>query len=251
VIKKNIPNFLTLCNLFCGCIAVVFAFQGKLVWSACMVGFSGVFDFLDGMMARLLRVYSELGKQLDSLADMVSFGMVPGVVLFKMINKISITCGEDQFSTTAISFVGFLVTLFSALRLAKFNIDTRQSDSFIGLNTPANTFFIVSLPVILSLDSSSEALKHFILSHNFLISLSVISSLLLVSPLPFFALKFKNFYWKDNKIRFIFLALAMLMLIVFQFAGIPLIIILYIVLSIINNIVTRAKGQATSEKQNS
>lgn len=200
---------------------------------------AGVFDFLDGMVARLLKAYSELGKQLDSLADMVSFGVLPGVIVFKLINHSMVTCGADVFVATPISFFGFLITLFSAIRLAKFNIDTRQTESFIGLNTPANTFFIASLPIILNLDSVNESFKHVILNPTFLILLTIISSFLLVAPLPFFALKFKNLSWTDNKVRFIFIILSLLLLIVFQFVGVPLIIILYIILSVINNLISK------------
>ena len=241
VIKKNIPNVFTLCNLLCGCIAIVFAFEGNLVWSACLVGVSCVFDFLDGMVARLLKAYSELGKQLDSLADMVSFGVLPGVIVFKLINHSMVTCGADIFVAAPVSFFGFLVTIFSAIRLAKFNIDTRQTDSFIGVPTPANTILIASLPLIHQFNSSYDSL---ILNQCFLIGLTLVMSFLLVAPLPLFALKFKNFSWRDNKVRFIFLTLSLLMLIVFQFVGIPLIIILYIVLSVINNILTGSKIQS-------
>ena len=236
VINKNIPNLLTLCNLLCGCIAIVFAFEGNLIWCAYMVGIACVFDFLDGLVARLLNVNSEIGKQLDSLADMVSFGVVPGVILFKLINQISITCGADIFSSVPISYAGFLVTIISAVRLAKFNIDTRQRESFTGLPTPANTIFILSLPLILEFNTAYTSI---IENPYFLISLSLISSFLLIAPLPLFAFKFKNFSWADNKVRYIFLVLTLALLIVFQFVGIPLIIILYIVLSVINNIVSK------------
>ncbi len=227
MIKKNIPNLLTLCNLFCGCIAIVFAFEGNLVWSAYMVGIACVFDFFDGMVARMLNVNSEIGKQLDSLADIVSFGVVPGIMMYKML------------SGFYFPFLAFLIPVFSAIRLAKFNLDERQSDSFLGLPTPANAVFISSLLLILNLDSSSESIKQFILHPYFLISVTLISSIFLIAPLPLFALKFKNFYWADNKVRYIFLALSLALLIIFKFVGIPLIIILYIVLSVINNLITK------------
>lgn len=241
-IKKNIPNLFTLGNLFCGCISIVFAFEGNLVWAAYLVGIACIFDFLDGLVARILKVNSEIGKQLDSLADVVSFGVVPGVILFKLINQIMITCGADIPIAAPISFSGFLVTVFSAIRLAKFNIDTRQTDSFIGVPTPANAIFIASLPIILNSDSLSEALQQTIHTTYFLISLSLLSSFLLIAPLPLFALKFKNLSWPDNKIRYIFLLVSLVLLIVFKTAGIPLIIILYIVLSIINNLFLTSKN---------
>lgn len=227
--------------MLCGCIAIVFAFEGNLVWSAYMVGIACIFDFMDGMFARLLKAHSEIGKQLDSLADMVSFGVVPGMIIFKLINQTMITCGADIFVAAPISFSGFLVTAFSAVRLAKFNLDTRQTDSFIGVPTPANTILISSLPLILQFNISNTS---FILNPYFLIGLTLIMSYLLIAPLQLFALKFKNFSWADNKVRYLFLALSLLLLIVFQFVGIPLIIILYIVLSVISNILTRSKTQS-------
>lgn len=210
-----------------------------------MVGISCVFDFIDGFAARMLKVHSEIGKQLDSLADMVSFGVVPGVMMYyflraSMVMSMGNPSDANTFSSNAIlvfPYFGFLITIFSAIRLAKFNIDTRQSDSFIGVPTPANTIFIAFLPI--ALDKVKGDLLHFVLNPFFLVGIVVISSFLLVAPLPLFALKFKNFSWVANKIRFIFLALSLLLLIVFQFVGIPLIIILYIVLSIINNLVIK------------
>src|ERR1035437_8494732 len=240
-IKKNIPNLFTLCNLLCGCIAIVFAFEGNLVLSAYMVGTACIFDFIDGFAARILKTSSELGKQLDSLADMVSFGVVPGVMMFKMLLSSFLYNDVQSFNNenTIGCSVVFLVTIFSAIRLAKFNIDTRQTDSFIGLPTPANTIFIASLPIILNSNSVSESFKHIIPNPSPPLSLTFISSFLLVAPLPLFALKFKNFSWADNKVRYLFLVLTIVLLILFQFVGIPLIIILYIVLSVINTILTR------------
>jgi CDP-diacylglycerol--serine O-phosphatidyltransferase len=232
VIRKNIPNLLTLCNLLCGCIAIVFAFEGNLVWSAYLVGIACIFDFLDGMVARLLKAHSEIGKELDSLADMVSFGVLPGIIVYKLLVEFN--------GGGSIYFIAFLIPAFSAIRLAIFNLDTRQTDSFIGVPTPANTILIASLPLILQFNPSYAS---FISNQYFLMGLTLIMSFLLVAPLPLIALKFKNFSWADNKVRYIFLALALVFLIAFQFVGIPLIIILYIVLSVINNILTRSKTQ--------
>ena len=249
MIKKNIPNLFTLCNLLCGCIAIVFAFEGNLVWSAYLVGIACAFDFLDGFIARALKVNSEIGKQLDSLADMVSFGVVPGVMMFKMISFVDpIHPFETPHSDTYSAMVGFLIPIFSAIRLAKFNLDIRQTDSFIGLPTPANTIFIASLPFFFmgpfALKNSEGFISHnliYLMSPYTLITITIISAFLLVAPLPLFALKFKNFSWADNKVRYIFLALAAALLIIFKFAGIPLIIILYIVLSVINNLMTKSR----------
>jgi len=250
VIKKNIPNLFTLCNLLCGCIAIVFAFEGNLIWSAYIVGISCVFDFLDGMVARLLKAYSELGRQLDSLADMVSFGVVPGIVVYQMVAR-SLDLDKAGFDLLEfnkwMTFIPFSIILFSAVRLAKFNIDTKQSDSFIGVPTPANAILFCSIPLIVNWDrnfSYTQYNHQLLLNPYLLICLSLVMSFLLVAPIPLFALKFKNFSWTDNKVRFIFLALSLLLLIVFQFAGIPLIIILYIVLSVINNFLTSSKTQS-------
>jgi len=246
-IKKNIPNLFTLCNLLCGCVAIVFAFEGNLVWSAYMVGISCVFDFLDGLVARALKVNFEIGKQLDSLADMVSFGVVPGVVMHFVIRG----CVVSESDLRNINFqyflskffllplVGFCITVFSAIRLAKFNRDARQIDSFIGLPTPANAIFIFS--ILFSLDGMKnwEIYKQLLSNPFFWIGITFISSFLLIAPIPLFALKFKNFSWIDNKVQYIFLALSIVLLIIFRFTGIPLIIILYIILSIINNLISK------------
>ena len=141
MLKKHIPNAITCANLFSGCIGIVFAFKGEQEVAAYFVLLSGLFDFFDGMVARLLNVKSEIGKQLDSLADMVSFGFLPGVVMFQLLML-------SDYSSAYLPYLGFLITVFSALRLAKFNIDERQTEDFIGLNTPKNTLFIVSLPFI-------------------------------------------------------------------------------------------------------
>lgn len=240
MIRKNIPNFFTLCNLLCGCIAIVFAFEGNLVGSAYMVGIACVFDFLDGLIARVLNVHSEIGKQLDSLADMVSFGVVPGVIMYFWLR------GDHLYNNPLndipifflLPLLGFLITIFSAIRLAKFNLDARQSDSFIGLPTPANAIFIAFLPFLLNYFQEKFFLNIF-LSPLFIIVLTLLSSFLLIFPLPLFALKFKNFSWKDNSIRYIFLVLSLALLIIFRFAGIPLIIVLYIILSIANNLIRK------------
>lgn len=227
--KKHIPNAITCLNLFAGCLALYFAFKGQLVYTAYLVGIAAVLDFLDGMVARVLGAYSEIGKQLDSLADMVSFGVVPGTVMFMLLQRTG-----DSFLGLPIeifAFFGFLITIFSGLRLAKFNIDTRQTTSFIGLPTPANTIFVVSLPLILE----HGDLTHYaiILNPWVLVILTVLLSYLLVAELPLFALKFKNLTWQDNSIRFIFLILSVVLVALLNFAAIPLIIVLYIVLSVI------------------
>ena len=271
-IKKNIPNAITCGNLLCGCLAIVCAFNNNLVWSAKLVGIAAVLDFFDGFVARLLKVHSEIGKQLDSLADMVTFGVVPGIVMFQLINT-SILFNNihnpeaDYKNTFLLSYLAFFIIIFSCIRLAKFNIDTRQSDSFIGVPTPANAILICSIPIILyykfhfpglkgasdlisndymlALDAAgNNAVVSFIMNTTFLIGLSLLMSYLLVAELPLFALKFKTFKWTENKIRYVFLISSLILLIIFQFIAIPFIILLYIVLSIINNTINKNEIQS-------
>ena len=272
MIKNNIPNFITCLNLLCGCVGIVFAFEGNLVWSAYMVGVAAVFDFLDGFAARILKVHSEIGKQLDSMADMVSFGVLPGVVMYHLIyNSINISVPFQGYTTIKswgpymenssfglfgpyIPYAGFLITIFSAIRLAKFNVDTRQTNSFIGLPTPANSILVCSFPLILfyqcsgyvidintGIMSSASSTFKLIMNPYFLLFITVAFSLLLVAPLPLFALKFKNFGWADNKIRYIFLIICLLLLVCLQFVAIPIIILLYILFSVVNNLTTKTK----------
>lgn len=241
-IKKHIPNAITCCNLLCGCLAIVQAFEGNLVYSAYLVGLAAIFDFFDGFAARMLRVASPIGKDLDSLADMVTFGVVPGIVMFKLINNCNFLTAnfdinENHFDfigyiglTKIISYFAFTITIFSAIRLAKFNNDTRQTDSFIGVPTPAVAIFICSIPLIMEYSKIDINLNPYIL-----IVISAVFSLLLISEIPLFALKFRNFSWRGNRIRYSFLGLSLLFLITLQYVGIPLIIILYILMSVITN----------------
>lgn len=221
--KKHIPNLITCLNLFSGCIGTVFAFNGELKTAAYFVVLSAVFDFFDGMVARLLKVNSEIGKQLDSLADMISFGFLPGMVMFQLISQ-SIASPEQQndFPITILPYLAFLITIFSALRLAKFNIDTRQSVDFIGLNTPMNTLFIVSLAFII--DDYPKPFE----STSLLIALTVIMSLLLVGNIKLFSLKLNSFKWDENKFRLSFVILSIIAAILLQFTAVPVILILYI-----------------------
>ena len=236
--KKHIPNAITCLNLFSGCVAVYLIFQSSpnnlisLTFAAYLVGLAAVLDFLDGLAARVLHAYSEIGKQLDSLADMVSFGVVPGAILFKLMQKSALADPDTSLlEAELMPFAAFLIIIFSALRLAKFNIDTRQTTSFIGLPTPACTLFVASLPLILEYGD----LMHYeiILNPLVLLVLTVLLSFLLVAELPLFALKFTNLKWQDNSVRFIFLGLSVILAALLNFAAIPLIIVLYILLSII------------------
>ena len=291
----TIPNLITLGNLACGCLAIVCAFNGNLVWAAYLVGIAAVLDFLDGFVARALKQHSPIGKDLDSLADMVTFGVVPGVVMFQLLNAsinaeafiqsidsvrgtmnvqsiwMTANMGEPTTTMVLLPYVGFLITLFSALRLAKFNNDTRQSDSFIGVPTPANSILICSLALIANDQfgvfgaTSSEFFnfgEYVTLGHNvdigapgfgwlqniswYLIGVTLIMSYLLISEIPLFALKFKSFKWKGNEIRYSFLAVAVVMLIVLKFIALPLVIVLYVLMSIVNNLFKKKTSDSSA-----
>lgn len=237
-IKQHIPNTITCCNLLCGCLAIVKAFDGDLVMSAYLVGLAAIFDFFDGFAARLLRVVSPIGKDLDSLADMVTFGVVPGVMMYKLLGMgiENYNLGNNQIPLS-VSLMAFMITIFSAVRLAIFNNDTRQTSSFIGVPTPAVAIFICSIPLILQNDSYNL----FIIHPVFLGLTTIIFSFLLVSELPLFALKFKSFGWKGNRTKFIFLGISVLLLILIKFMGIPIIIILYIIMSLITHLYMNRK----------
>ncbi len=224
--KKHIPNAITCANLFSGCIGIVFAFNGELEIAAYFVLLSGIFDFFDGMVARLLNVKSEIGKQLDSLADMVSFGFLPGVVMFQLLSL-------SDYQSTYLPYLGFMITIFSALRLAKFNIDERQTEDFIGLNTPMNTLFIVSLPFI------AKDYPGIIGSSITLISIIAITSYLLTSEIRIFSFKLSDRSWAKNKMKFIFLILSLVLIAFLKFMAIPFILVLYISLSILHFKVNR------------
>lgn len=229
----TIPNLLTLTNLFCGCLSLMFLaryFGNDLEMISqsvlILMIISLVADFLDGMTARMLKQNSPIGTELDSLADVVSFGVVPGLMMVNMLAMSSDNSFEE------IKFAGLLITLFSALRLAKFNVDTEQSTYFKGLNTPANTLFIYGLFYIMVQNG-----KFFTAKGNFdlvlLVSITIISSLLLVSNLPIFSFKLKDTSWSSNHYKYVFLILSLVSLILFQLYALPFIIILYIIISIL------------------
>jgi CDP-diacylglycerol--serine O-phosphatidyltransferase len=260
-LKRHLPNALTCVNLLCGCIALTFIFGGNLVVAAYFVGIAAVADFFDGLVARALRVSSPIGKDLDSLADMVSFGVVPGAIIYQLLAHPSagvlphpysdfiynVKAGATEFElSNPIAYLGFIVSIFSALRLAKFNNDTRQTTSFIGLPTPACTLVVASLPLILANDAFG--LKNFILNPLVLIALTVLLSGLLVAELPLFALKFKNLQWRGNRRRFIFVGLALGLVLWLKAAGIPLAVLLYVLLSIPGRVRSRDAAESAPVK---
>lgn len=222
---RHLPNFLTCCNLLCGCFGIVFVLEGREIPAAYFVWLAGIFDFFDGFAARMLKVSSSIGKELDSLADVVSFGILPALVMYKMISTSS--------DSSALPYIGFTIAVFSALRLAIFNVDETQRDSFRGLNTPANTIFITSLPLLYN------QVGRWLYEPAVLVAITLLFSLLLVSRIEFFAFKFKSFRWEDNKLRFTFLLLAVLLLISLQYLAVPIVILLYIVFSLLDSYVFR------------
>ncbi|WP_275315534.1 CDP-alcohol phosphatidyltransferase family protein [Tenacibaculum bernardetii] len=237
--KKHIPNLLTLGNLLSGTIAIIFALKGDFVGTAVLVTAGIVFDFFDGFVARMLNVQGELGKQLDSLADMVTSGVVPGIVMLQLlisslgVNEVSYFATDGNGSN--LPYIGLLLTLGACYRLANFNIDTRQSDSFIGLPTPAMTLLVISLPLIVEFSNQSFFID-LITNQYFLIAVTVLLTFLMNAEIPLFALKFKNFRFKENALKYIFLALSIILLIVIKFVAVPLIILLYVGLSMFNNL---------------
>ena len=226
-ITRHIPNFVTACNLFSGCIAAVMAFQANYEAAILFIILGATFDFFDGMLARLFHVSGPLGKELDSLADDITFGFAPSVIVFSLFKEVQypafMQCIADIFPYTA-----FIIAVFSALRLGKFNIDPRQSSSFIGLPTPANALFWGSLVV-----GGHSFLVSATFNALYLFILVLLMSYLLVAELPMFSLKFKNLSWKDNKISYIFLLVCIPLLVIFRISGFAAIILWYILLSLL------------------
>jgi len=239
-IKKYIPNSITSLNLLSGCISITLAFEGYLLYAVYMIFAAAIFDFFDGMSARLLNAYSVMGKELDSLADLVSFGVAPSVIIFHMM-KISLfgTVHLPPIENLTLSefvflIIPFIIAILSGIRLAKFNVDERQSESFIGLAVPANALFFVSMYII-SISVTNNLVLGVLANKIFLSILSILFSLLLVAEFPMFSLKVKNLSWSGNKIRYIFIVLSAILLILLHTIAVPAIILLYILLSAINN----------------
>lgn len=238
-IKRQIPNLFTFLNLSAGLIGIVFALENLLVPAAFMVMLGIFFDFFDGFFARILKVSSELGKQLDSFADLVTSGVVPGLIIFQLLKATTVSwSGTDVISMLQggnyLPFIGFIIPLASAYRLANFNIDERQSTSFIGLPTPANALLISSIPLIIAYSQESEMVS-FIQQTYVLVAVTIVGASLLNAEIPLFALKFKSYGFKENALKYIFLVLIVLFVSWLQFVAIPLIILLYVLLSVVEN----------------
>ena len=209
-------------NLLCGCIGVVMALRGHLDTAAWLIGLAALLDFGDGFVARLVKVSGPFGKELDSLADVVTFGVLPATIVFQL-------CWFQGLGP--ISYGAFLIAVLAALRLANFNIDTRQSESFIGLPVPAYTMVIAAFPLMQRYQPQYDA----IWKNDIALGMMIAFSFVMVSEIPLFALKFKSFGWAENRIKFSFLIASILLLLFLQFAAIPLIILLYILVSLISN----------------
>lgn len=228
---KHIPNAITCGNLLCGCLGIIEVFNGRLTNASLLMLVAGILDFFDGFVARLLHVQSPIGKELDSLADMVTFGALPGFIMYYLIGY---DYNSGIFSINNWCYVALLIPIFSALRLAKFNIDTRQSDQFIGVPTPANAIFLGSFPFLFQNSLFMQmAISQANLIQILLVFICIICSLMLVAPLPLIALKFKNFHWKGNEARFSLIGISALLLISLQTLALPLIIILYVLFSLV------------------
>ena len=233
--KKHIPNFLTCCNLFTGCIAMVMALRNHLEFASTLILVSVLFDFLDGFSARMLNVKSAIGMDMDSLADVFSFGGAPAMILFVWAEQCMESLSpamKELWITPLLPYLVFIIPAFSALRLAKFNHDERQVNSFRGLPTPANALFLGFLHF------SSETIP-FLANFWIIIALIFIFSLLLITDIPMFSLKMANFKWKDNLFRYIFLLIALLLIIIFRLGAFPVIILFYILTSFVYNVIVK------------
>lgn len=232
-----VPNFITTLNLVSGCLAVFFGADGQLGWASVFIFIAAVFDFMDGFAARLLNAYSDIGKELDSLADLVSFGLAPATLVFAMLELTLFGVNRPIFeiegtpSQWIVLFTTLLIPVAGAFRLAKFNTDTRQSESFLGLPIPANALFFASLGLILEIGTRQNIVP-LILNKYTLLTAVFVSSFLMVSELPMFSMKIKSLKPKDNTVRLIFLAGIIIFLFILKLYALPLIILWYVSLSI-------------------
>lgn len=238
-IKKHIPNILTLLNLLCGCIAIVFVSKLRFDLAFYFVCLGIFFDFFDGFFARKFGVAGPLGVQLDSLADMVTSGVAPGYVMYQMLSfDGSFMQITNDLSFFQVSFLGFIITLGACYRLANFNIDTRQSDSFIGLPTPANALFIMSLPLVIE-ECHFLTLSELLNIKWVLLAITLLSAYVMNAEIPLFSLKIKNFSFQKYKLQIGFLVLSIVMIVTLQYLAIPLIIMTYVLLSVVNNMLAK------------
>jgi len=226
-VKKHLPNAITCANLFSGCVGIVLAFNGQLVAAAYAIFLSAIFDFFDGLASRVLKSFSGIGKDLDSLADMVSFGVLPAVIMY----QIFLQAHQIDKISNWLNFIAFLIPVFSALRLAKFNVDTRQAENFIGLPTPANAILIASFPMII--EHHNRFYGPFLSNPYALPIFVIVMCTLLVLEMPMMSLKFKNSDFNQNIYRYLLLLFSAILILFFKFAAVPVIILIYVILSII------------------
>lgn len=252
MLRKQIPNVVTLSNLVCGVLAIIFLFQGRNpLFPSLFILLGAVFDFFDGMVARLLQVSSKIGVELDSLADVITFGVAPSMIAFQLVQQAIETGWNVGIVTEFIPYLTLIMAPLSAYRLAKFNVDERQTHCFLGLPTPTNALFWLSIPLIIEASKNQEMfwgipLQGFysglaaVLSNPcFVVMMAWTLGILLVTELPLFSLKFKSFKWKENSIPFSFLILSAILITLFSAVSIPFIVFLYVLLSIISNIKQR------------
>lgn len=229
-LKQHIPNAITCCNLLSGCFSILFTFAGMPVMASVMIFAAGLFDFFDGFTARLLDAHSPIGGDLDSLSDVVSFGVAPGCIMYRlmcdgMVEPIWPVAGVSLFACLA-----FLLPVFAAVRLAKFNVDDRQTTSFIGLPTPPMAIFMASLPLAFwQLDLLGQP----VLNPYLGLGIVLLFSFMMVCNRPFFSFKMKKAAWKGNEVKWIFLILAVAGFAVFRFESLPFILLLYVLLSVL------------------
>ncbi len=233
----TIPNILTLINLFSGCMAVVFAFSFRLDWIPTCIAFSLIADFFDGMTARALKLPEGIGKQLDSLADMVSFGIVPSAIVFQLLFQYWESRSLNETEVLLASSPAFLLAVFAALRLAKFNVDERQTSGFIGLATPAATIFVTG--ILLVFLNNSFGLSVIIFQPSMLYGTIAALCFLMIAEIPMFSFKLKKLAWQGNEIQIVFLLMVVGLAATLKFAAIPLSILLYVILSLIQSFIKK------------
>ncbi|WKN43975.1 CDP-diacylglycerol--serine O-phosphatidyltransferase [Tunicatimonas pelagia] len=233
-LTKYIPNTITLSNLLSGCFGIVAATRGDLEMAAYFIWIAALLDFADGLVARALKAYSSIGGDLDSLADMVSFGVLPSFIMFGLIES------ALEVKGTWIPYLAFVIAAFSALRLAIFNVDTRQTDKFIGLPTPSSALLISALPL-----GTLPWFQMLIASPGFLIILALVDAYLLVASIELLAFKFKNYSWADNQLKYIFMILSIILFVLLRSVAIPVVLVLYIIVSVI--VSTKSTRDPTTE----
>ncbi|MFW5656740.1 MAG: CDP-alcohol phosphatidyltransferase family protein [Bacteroidota bacterium] len=243
---KQIPNLLTSINILIGCIAITLAFQNNVLTASYLIFLAAFIDFLDGFMARKLNAISDFGKVLDSLADVISFGVTPAVIMYRMLNM-ALTNQNPTFSEETATLLdnvnlygAYLLVVFAAIRLARFSTSESDGRFFVGLPTPAMAITIAAVAILFQ-ETDSNNLREIILNNYFLITITLILSLLMVSHLKMFSLKFENLSFQDNAIRYIFLILAVFLLIPFRFSGILLVMLLYILISVVNALFVKSR----------